>query len=162
MLLEEATQNVVQQLARVDGLQIERRFSARFQLQNTQTKEAIGAIAIDAQPTGTVNEVWAKSLVQQGKQMRVGDLAIVWSKQVTGALAFNLDAAQRRVAHEPVVTRQGQQSFDSRPRLQLAVCLRDGDDVPAGAPGQLTARWWWKHCPGPCLHSLDGSARIQS
>ena len=80
MLFEEATQDVVQQLACVDGLQIKRRFSARFQLQNTQTKEAISAVAIDAQPTRTVDKVLSESLVQQGNQIRVSDLAIVWTK----------------------------------------------------------------------------------
>src|SRR6266536_3304965 len=119
MLLEEATQDVVQQFACVYGLQIERRLSARFQLQNTQTEEAVGAVAIDAQPTRTVNKVRSESLVQQGNQVRVSDLSIIWTKKVTGALALNFETAQGRVADKSVVTRQGQQPFNSRVRLKL-------------------------------------------
>jgi len=50
MLLEEATQDVVQQLARVDRLQIERRLAARSS-RKTLWQESIGAIAIDTQAT---------------------------------------------------------------------------------------------------------------
>ena len=67
--------------AGVDGLQIERRFAARLELQHALPKETVGAIAIDAQTAGAVNEVSAKPLVQQCDQIRIGNLAVVWSKR---------------------------------------------------------------------------------
>ena len=51
--------------------------------------------------------------------MRVGDLAIVGTKEFTGALALDLDAAQRRATQETIVARQRQQPLDSRLGQQL-------------------------------------------
>jgi len=105
---KEATQNVVQQLAGVDRLQVERRFAARLEFQNSLTKKSIRAVAVDAQPAGTVHEVTAKPLVHEREQMRIGNLAVVWSKARPGAFAFNLDAPERRVAQQAIVAREGQ------------------------------------------------------
>ena len=82
VLLKEAAQDVVQQFAGVDGLKIERRFAARFKLQHSLPKKAISTIAISAQTAGTVNKLRAEPLFQQSEQMRIGNLAVVWSKTV--------------------------------------------------------------------------------
>ena len=116
MLFKKATQDVVQQFARVDRLQVQRRFAARFELQHALAKEAVSAISIGAQAAGTVNKLGAKSLVQQSQQMRIGNLAVVRSKPRACALAFNLDATQSRTAQEPIIARQGEQAFDARLR----------------------------------------------
>ena len=47
----------------------------------------------------------AKSLPQQSQQMRIANLAIVRTESWAGALALNLDAAQRRATEVTVVTR---------------------------------------------------------
>ncbi len=118
MTFKEAAQNVVQQFACVDRLEIERRFTARLESQHALRKEAIRTIAVDAETAGAVNEVRSKLLVQQSQQIRIGDLAVVRTKSRAGAFALDLDAPQRSVAEKTVVARERQQSLDSRLRQQ--------------------------------------------
>ena len=79
---------------------IERGFAARLEPQNALRKEAIRAVAVNAETARAVHEVWAELLFQQIEQMRIGDLAVVWTKLETAALALNLDPSQRGVADE--------------------------------------------------------------
>src|SRR4029079_3544517 len=48
------------------------------------------------------------------KQIRIGDLAVVDSEEQTRSLALDIDATQRSLTQEPVVTRERQQSHDAR------------------------------------------------
>src|SRR6185369_15029370 len=54
MLLKKAPQDIVQQLARIDGLQVESRFAARLEAQHAIAKKSERTIAIGAQTTGAV------------------------------------------------------------------------------------------------------------
>src|SRR5258705_3720173 len=116
MPLKKTTQDVVQQLAGVDRLQIKRRFTARFKFEHSLPKKAVTTVAIDTQSTRTMDKLSTKPLPQQRQQMRVGNRAVVGPKPWPGALALDLNATQSRAAQEPVVTRQSQQSLDLRLR----------------------------------------------
>src|SRR6185369_6184565 len=55
------------------------------------------------------------------QQIRIGDLAVVHSEEQTRSLALDLDATQRGLTQETVVTRERQQSHDARLRQQAAL-----------------------------------------
>ena len=65
MAFEETAQNIVQQLARVDRLQIERRLAAWFELQNSLTKKLVSTVSVETKPAGAVHKLRTESLVQQ-------------------------------------------------------------------------------------------------
>src|SRR6185436_19015180 len=77
MFLEEATQDVVQEFAGVDRLQIERGLATRFEPQHALREEAIRTVAVNAQAAGAVNEVRTELLLDQAKQIGIGDDAVV-------------------------------------------------------------------------------------
>src|SRR5688500_2029770 len=119
MPFKEAAQNVVQQLARVDRLKIERGLATWLEPQHPLRKEAIRAVAINAEAARAVHEARPKLLFQQIEQMRIGDHAVVWTKLETAALAFNLDSSQRGVADEAIVAGKREQTRDPRQRQQF-------------------------------------------
>src|SRR5690242_12514362 len=119
MLFEKSTQDIVQQLARVDRLQVERRFAAWFESQHALREEAIRTVAVDAETARTVHKVRPKPLLQRVEQMRIRDLAVVWTKLPPAAFPFDLDAAQSGVADVAVVACEREQTCNSRQRQQL-------------------------------------------
>src|SRR5205085_12099903 len=80
MLFKEAPQNIVQQFAGVDRLQIERGFRARFKSQYSTREKPKCTVAIAAQTAGTVNVLRSEMTSQHLAQIRVTDLAIIRSK----------------------------------------------------------------------------------
>src|SRR6185369_10733944 len=52
------------------------------------------------------------------QQIRIGELAVVHSEEQTRSLALDIDATQRSLTQETVVTRERQQSHDARLRQQ--------------------------------------------
>src|SRR4029077_19571129 len=56
MPLKKATQNVMQQLARVDRLQIERRLAAWLKFQHSLSEKPISTIAVKTEAAGAVQE----------------------------------------------------------------------------------------------------------
>src|SRR6185369_16462335 len=95
MLLKKAPQNIVQQLARVDGLQVESGFAARLEAQHAITEKSERAIAVGAQTTGTVNVFGTEMTLQHPLQIGIRNLAIVRTEPITVARLLNLDAFPR-------------------------------------------------------------------
>src|SRR5262249_17760593 len=79
-LLKKTSQKVMQELAGVDSLQIERSFATRLQLEHSLAKESVATICIGAKAAGAVDELATKALVEQSNQVRIRDPAIVRSK----------------------------------------------------------------------------------
>src|SRR5437588_4865543 len=96
MLFKEAPQNIVQKFTRVDRLQIERGFRARFKSQYSTREKAKCAVAIAAQTAGTINVFRSEMTSQHPAQIRITDLAIIRSKPLAISLALDSDALPRR------------------------------------------------------------------
>src|SRR5205807_10487605 len=92
MFFKEATQNVVQQLAGVNRLQIERGFAARFELQDTICKKAKRAIAIRAESARAVDMLEAEVSRQHHPQISLINLAIVGTEPVLVTLMLDFHA----------------------------------------------------------------------
>src|SRR6476661_6126223 len=95
MLLEETTQNVVQQLAGVDGLQIERRFAARLDTQDAITEKSEGAVSVRAQPAGTVNMIRSEMIGEHLPQIIIRNFTVVSAEPVAVPRMFNPDSFAR-------------------------------------------------------------------
>src|SRR5262252_3362189 len=80
MVFKKPAQDVVQQFAGVDRLQIERGFAARLKPQDAVAEKPEGAISIGAQTAGAVDMLRAEVLLQHPSQVRIRDLAIIRSE----------------------------------------------------------------------------------
>src|SRR5438067_10295383 len=96
MLFKEAPQNIVQQFAGVDRLQIERGFRAWFKSQYSTREKAKCAVAIAAQTAGAVNVLRPEMSCQHLAQIRITDLAIIRSKPFAISLSLNGHPLPRR------------------------------------------------------------------
>src|SRR5437773_1468069 len=96
MLFKEAPQNIVQQFAGVDRLQIERGFRARLKSQYSTREKAKCAVAIAAQTTGAINVIRSEMTSQHPAQISITDLAVIGSKPLAVSLALNSHALPRR------------------------------------------------------------------
>src|SRR6185503_3745443 len=56
------------------------------------------------------------------QQIRIGDLAVIQSEEQTSPFTLDIDATQRRLTQESVVTCERQQSHDARLRQQACFC----------------------------------------
>src|SRR6267143_1578177 len=118
MAFKETPQNVVQEFAGVQRLQIQRCLAAWFELQDSLREKAIGAVAEGAKTTGAMNGVRTKSLLDQSQQIGISNLPVVRTKSLSRALAFNADPAQSRLTQKSIVTRQRYQRADLWMRTQ--------------------------------------------
>src|SRR6185369_15886607 len=90
--LKETAQNIVQQLASVDCLKIECRFTTRLQPQDPLRKKSIRAVAINTEAARTVNEIRSELELEQMQQIGIGNLAIVATKVRPGTFTLDVDA----------------------------------------------------------------------
>src|SRR6185369_4860780 len=107
-----------QQLASVDCLKIECRFTTRLQPQDPLRKKSIRAVAINTEAARTVNEIRSELELEQMQQIWIGNLAIVATKVRPGTFTLDVDAPQSCVTQKAVISRQRQQSQDARLRQQ--------------------------------------------
>src|SRR5690242_6814941 len=56
------------------------------------------------------------------QQIRIRNLAVVHTEERPGSLALDIDATQRSLTQETVVTRERQQSHDARLRQEVRFC----------------------------------------
>src|SRR5215471_12137190 len=97
MLFKEAAQDVVQQLAGIDRLQIERGFATRLNSQDAIAEKAEGAIPVSAQTAGAVHMLRAEVPRQHQTQVGIGDLTVIGAKPLAMTSLLDTDPAQRGI-----------------------------------------------------------------
>src|SRR5438045_7728055 len=102
MLFKEAPQNIVQEFARIDGLEIECRFSAGFNLQHPIGEKSEFAISVITQTAGAVNVARPEMSRQHLSQIGVRYFTVKWSEPLAVAVLFDLHASSCRSRNQPV------------------------------------------------------------
>src|SRR5882672_918867 len=97
MLFKEPSQDVVQQFAG-----IKRGFAARLEPQHPVGEKSVRTVAIDTQPASAVHILASEVSRQHGAQVRVGDLAIKWSKPGAVSRALDIDPPRGRRRENPL------------------------------------------------------------